>query len=80
MAMRLDAHVHIHRLGFDGSKEVAKWYEGGEPGGYDRDRNWEECQFHTPYERILRDMDEAGVDKAVLVGILMVSPSHPEFG
>jgi predicted TIM-barrel fold metal-dependent hydrolase len=80
MTLKVDAHIHV-RGPRAASKKWAQlyqdWTEYTEPSS-GHVRNWPKGhRADISYEEALRDMDQAGVDKAVIMSSSIVVPSQP---
>jgi predicted TIM-barrel fold metal-dependent hydrolase len=80
----IDTHAHVIRLGIDISMEAAKRLTGmlsEYPCWWDPSHNWTmEDLTHTTYEDCLKNMDECGIDKRILLGVHYYLPHFPEAG
>jgi len=69
----IDTHSHIWRIGIDMSvSQYPSWWEPS--------KAWRGDSVTTTYEDSLKDMDESGVDKSVILGVSIHCPSRPEAG
>lgn len=69
--MRINSHVHMSRLGVDFSQELGEYFANMFAGTdcWHTQKPWVPEDFNVPPEVLIRHMDEAAVDKVVVLGI-----------
>jgi len=77
----IDAHTHVWRYGIDISEEhAAKFAASLDLQFHQKPGTLRKEDINNTYEDCIRDMDEKGIDKSVVLGISQYRPSHPEWG